>query len=203
MVGETAPEPVLFYQYLVGLAYLAIGLFVYFRRGNAQMAGHFYVLCLASFVLSTFHYTGKLNNFDKVMYWGNVAAGLLAPALFLHFCLAFPRRPGRRLARPLVVALYAPAVLLMAVFLAVASGTVRVAIPPVELRWLLDRAWLLVLACLYAAGGVVLAVRCARAEDPILRHQLKWLRNGAVFGMLPFLVFYALPYSLGVVPGRT
>ena len=35
-------------------AYLLIGLFVYFRRGSAQMARHFYFLCLVSFVSSGF-----------------------------------------------------------------------------------------------------------------------------------------------------
>jgi len=201
VVGEIPIEPSRFYQYLVGLAYLAIGLFVFFRRGNAAMSTHFYVLCLASFVLSTFHYTGKLNNFDKVMYWGNVGAGLLAPALFLHFCLTFPGDRRRALGRLRGVVLYAPAVLLLAAFLGAASGVVKVALPPVELRWLLDRVWLLALAVFYLAGGGVLALRHRRTEDPIVRHQLKWLRNGAVFGVLPFFLVYVLPYTLGMVPG--
>jgi len=202
VVGEASPEPVLFYQYLVGIAYLGIGLFVYFRRGGAQMAGHFYLLCLASFVLSTFHYTGKLNNFDKVIYWGNVAAGLVAPALFLHFCLAFPRdhrKSSFRRAR--AVWIYLPVAALLAAYAGVASGVLRIAIPPIELRWLLDRIWLLVLAVFYTAGAIVLIARHRQAEDPIVRQQLKWLRNGAVFGVMPFLIFYALPYGMGVVPG--
>jgi len=58
------------------LVAFAIGLFVYLRRGNADKAVHFYTLCLASFILSCFHYTSKLNNFDKVIYWGNVIAGV-------------------------------------------------------------------------------------------------------------------------------
>jgi len=63
---------------------------VYFRRGNAPRAVHFFLLCLASFILATFHYSGKLNSFDKVVYYGNVVAGFVAPTLFLHFCLIFP-----------------------------------------------------------------------------------------------------------------
>ena len=43
-----------------GVSYLVIGLFVYFRRGSAQKARHFYILCLASFISLCFHYTGKL-----------------------------------------------------------------------------------------------------------------------------------------------
>jgi two-component system, NtrC family, sensor kinase len=202
MVGEASREPSLYFQYLVGIAYLGIGLFVYFRRSTAQGATHFYALCLASFVLSAFHYTGKLNNFDKVIYWGNVAAGLVAPTLFLHFCLAFPqtrpRRPGHRI---WVAALYLPAALLLAIFLGVSSGALRVAIPALDLRWLLDRIWLVLLAGLYVAGGVILTARHRAAEDPIVRQQMKWLRNGAVFGVAPFLLFYVVPYSLGAVPG--
>ena len=41
-----------YYQYAVGIAYLLIGLFVYYRRVGAPRSVHFYVLCLASFVLS-------------------------------------------------------------------------------------------------------------------------------------------------------
>ena len=90
IVGEAARGIAITWQYLVGVAYLAIGLFVYFRRGSAYKARHFYIFCLASFIFSCFHYTGKLNGFDQVIYWGNLIAGWLAPALFLHFCLTFP-----------------------------------------------------------------------------------------------------------------
>jgi hypothetical protein len=90
IIGEAERDSTIFYQYAVGAVYLAIGLFVYFRRGSAPRALHFFVLCLASFILSTFHYSGKLNNFDKVIYLGNVVAGYLAPTLFLHFCFVFP-----------------------------------------------------------------------------------------------------------------
>jgi len=200
-IAEEIRDPSLFYQYLVGFAYLGIGLFVLFRRGNAERARHFFVLCLASFVLSTFHYTGKLNNFDKVMYWGNVAAGLFAPTIFLHFCLAFPeRRLGTKRVwlRP---AIYLPAAVLLAVYLGAASGTLRVAIPVVELRWLLDRVWLVFLGSMYLAGCAVLSLRYRKCEEPVARQQLKWLRNGAVFGVLPFVLFYVVPYSLGVIPG--
>src|ERR1019366_248012 len=75
---------------LVGLLYLVIGLFVLLRRFSARRATHFYLFCLASFVLFVFSYTGKLNNFDWFVYWSSAAALLLQPALFAHFCLAYP-----------------------------------------------------------------------------------------------------------------
>ena len=201
IVGEAVPDPALYYQYLVGAAYLLIGLYVYFRRGSAQKAQHFYVLCLASFVLSTFHYTGKLNDFDKLMYFGNVAAGLLAPAIFVHFCLTFPE-PRSRFGRGAGITLaYLPALFLAAVFLGATSGTLQVAIPLIELRWLLDRAALAFLTGMYVAGAAVLALAQRRAPETIARQQLKWLRNGALLGIAPFAVFYVVPYLLGAVPG--
>jgi two-component system, NtrC family, sensor kinase len=93
IIGETVVDRAVYYQYAVGLAYLLIGLFVYYRRVSAPRSVHFYILCLASFIFSCFHYTGKLNAFDQVIYYGNVAAGILAPTIFLHFSLVFPDRP--------------------------------------------------------------------------------------------------------------
>jgi signal transduction histidine kinase len=74
--------------------------------------------------------------------------------------------------------------------------------PLAELRWLLDRIWLPYWTLLYLGGGVALAFEYRAAEDPIVRQQLKWLRNGTFCGILPFAVCYVLPYSLGVVPGQ-
>ena len=202
IVGEHSPSAAIYYQYIVGLAYLVTGLFVYFRRGGAPKAVHFYILCLASFIYCSFHYTGKLNNFDKVIYWGNVAAGVFAPTMFLHFCLAFPEPRRWMRSRWAEAALYLPAAVLVGVWVGVASGTVRTAVPLFELRWLLDRVWVLFLTVMYLAGTAVLALRYrGPVEDPIVRQQLKWLRNGAAFGILPFALLYALPYVLGIAPG--
>jgi two-component system NtrC family sensor kinase len=198
IVGE-APRA-LGYEYLVGLAYLVIGLFVYFRRGSAHKAQHFYILCLASFIFFCFHYTGQLNSFDKVIYYGNVAAGLLAPTVFLHFCLTFPE-PRRWLhGRTRKTLLYVPAAVVFAAYIAFSSSTLTVGVPLLELSWMLDRFWVLFSTLPYLIGGVALSLEYARAEDPIVRQQLKWLRNGTLCGILPYALFYVLPYSLGMVP---
>ncbi len=200
ILSERSPSPAQAYLYVVGAAYLAIGLFVFLRRGTASKAYHFYILCLSSFILSTFHYTGKLNEFDKVIYWGNVCAGLFVPAIFLHFTLCFPEpRRWVRGARALV--LYLPAALLLVLTVGFSSGVIRVGISLIEVRWLLDRMWLVLLAATYLAGAVVLAIEHRRAEDTIVRQQLKWLRNGAVLGLTPFTIFYVIPYAAGSVPG--
>jgi PAS domain S-box-containing protein len=199
-VRERLSDSALFYQYVVGFGYLAIGLFVYFRRGGAAKAVHFYTLCLASFILSCFHFTGKLNNFDQVIYFGNVLAGLLAATIFLHFCLTFPEPRRWMKWRISVGLLYVPALAIFALYAGVATGVVRTSAPPIEVLWTLDRLWFAFFCSAYLMGAWNLTLQFRRAEDPIVRGQLQWLRNGAVFGILPFTIIYVVPYMLGVVP---
>src|ERR1035441_7831965 len=65
IIGQAPRSRALFFQYPVGLAYLVIGLFIYFRRNSAYKARHFFVFCLASYIFFCFHYTGKLNTLDR------------------------------------------------------------------------------------------------------------------------------------------
>jgi two-component system NtrC family sensor kinase len=202
ITGEADRDSTIFYQYAVAAVYLAIGLFVYFRRSNAPRALHFFLLCLSSFILSAFHYTGKLNNFDKIIYLGNVVAGFLAPTLFLHFCLVFPEPQKWIRRRGAAILVYLPGMVLLAAHLGFVYGFLRTAAPLLEVRWLLDRAWVFFLCAMYAAGGCVLAFQLRHAEDPVVRRQLTWLRNGALVGVLPFAVIYAVPYLMGVAPNH-
>ncbi len=194
IVGEAARGVAITYQYLVGLAYLAIGLFIYFRRGSAAKARHFYIFCLVSFVFYCFHYTGKLNAFDQVIYWGNLVCGWLAPALFLHFCLIFPE-PREWYRRWTWTALYAPGTLLTLLTVAFATGFIAApGVSSLVIREALDRTWMGLLTLTYLGCAAVLQSGCRKAEDPVIRQQLKWLRNGMVFGFAPFAALYAVPY---------
>jgi two-component system NtrC family sensor kinase len=96
---------------LIALIYLGIGLYVLLRRWTAPGSTHFYIFCLVSFIAYSFKYTGKLNDFDWTIYWGNIAAGVLQPALFLHFVLTFPEKREFVRKHPWLLALvYVPTV---------------------------------------------------------------------------------------------
>lgn len=195
-------DSALFYQYGIGLFYLAIGLFVYYRRISAAKSFHFYLLCLASFIASCFHYSGKLNTFDEAMYWGNVAAGLIAPAIFLHFCATFAARPKLLRPRGSWLLLYVPSLALLGVFVATAEGILHFQAPLLHVRWFLDRLTLGFALLLYFAGTAALAWDLRHAEDPVSRRQLKYLRNGALVGLTPFTLIYAVPFLLGAAPNH-
>ncbi|MGA7238170.1 MAG: ATP-binding protein [Bryobacteraceae bacterium] len=200
IVGAVPFDRLVLYEYGVGCAYLLIGLFVYFRRGSAHKALHFYVLCLLSFVFFCSHYTGQLTLFDKAMYYANVGAGLFAAAVFLHFTVTFPERLRWFQRNGLVALLYLPALLVATAYAAFSMGAVRTAIPLQEMSWMLDRIWLVAVIAPYLAGGVALTIGYRKAEDPVVRQQLKWLRNGVSGGILPFALFYAVPFALGAIP---
>jgi PAS domain S-box-containing protein len=201
LVPQSTANSVRHYLALVGLLYLLIGTFILFRRWTARKSLHFYVFCLASFVLYTFSYTGKLNLFDWTIYWLNVSALVLQPALFLHFCLRFPERSELiRKRRYFVPLLYLPGVLLGAIHVLVATDILVLPLPLLQVRWVLDRVDLLYLAAYFVAGALALRYAYTRASDPLVRHQLKWVTRGTWLAIVPFAALYALPYFLGFVP---
>ena len=180
---------------LIALIYLAIGLYVLFRRWTAPGSTHFYIFCVTSFVLYAFHYTGKLNAFDWTILWGNVAASLLQPAIFLHFALTFPEEhvilKKRRWLLPLV---YLPGVALLgfhivAKLFSQASET---------LLWRMDSLDVVYFVIYFTAAAVVFLYSYRHADRPILRQQLKWVTRGTILAIAPYTLFYAIPYALGL-----
>src|SRR5271165_645501 len=182
---------------LIALVYLGIGMYVLLRRWTAPRSTHFFIFCLVSFIFYSFHYTGKLNDFDWIVYWTNVGAWLLQPALFLHFSLVFPERKRLVNRRPwLVPAIYVPGMLLLAAQIC----AVALFQPSEILRWNLDRVSMSYLAAYFVLAAYVLWHSYRHAETAILRQQMKWVTRGTILAVAPFTVFYVIPYLSGSVP---
>ena len=200
LIVEPAPKPVTIENYLrvVGLLYLFIGLFIFARRWNAARAVHFYVFCLVSFILYEFRYTGKLNLFDWEVYWAQAVATLLAPALLVHFALVFPERSiARRLGHRLtILGMYvAPAILLL-VHIQAATGSLGF-VPSLAARIALDQLELSYLALYFLLAAGIFLNSYHRAPSGVLRQQLKWVTGGTLAAIVPFGLFYVLPYFAG------
>ena len=182
---------------LIALIYLGIGVYVLLRRWTAPGSTHFYIFCLVSFIAYSFKYTGKLNDFDWIIYWGNIAAGVLQPALFLHFVLTFPEK--RQLVRkhPWVLALvYVPASLLLLGHVAALEWLQA----SERLRWNLDRMEMSYGSLFFLAAAGLLWDSYRRASTTILRQQLKWVTRGTVLAIVPYTLFYVVPYLMGSLP---
>ncbi len=174
---------------LIALVYLGIGLYVLFRRWTAPHSTHFYIFCLVSFVLYSFKYTGKMDGLDHAVYWGNILAEGLQPALFLHFALAFADERGRR--RPRLMSLvYLPGAFVVGLRIAAIwlwSATE-------VLRHRLDQIGIGYDALFYVLAAIVLFVSYKRTSAPLRRQQLKWLTRGTFVAVTPFALLYAIPY---------
>jgi two-component system NtrC family sensor kinase len=179
---------------LIALVYLSIGLYVLFRRWTAPRATHFYVFCLASFVLYSFNYTGRFNGFDWTIYWGRILAEALQPALFLHFALAFPEeRPASR--RHWINSLiYLPG--LAIIVLQVVAMLRWQATGLLKTR--LDQLATAYLAIYYVLAALVFLRNYLRQTNPLRRQQLKWLTRGTLLTVIPFTVLGVIPYLTGI-----
>ena len=190
------------FLWIVALAYLGVGLTVLTRHRQNAMARHFYAFTLVSFVLYAFSYTGEFDGLDRFVYWGDVWATLLAPALFLHFCLIFPGSSRvSRLRRWSGAAAYLPIVPLLAAYHLAAAGALETELVLADVSFLLDRLSYGLLGAYFVLGAVMLNVTARPTEDVVLRQQRRWLATGALWGVLPFALFYLIPFVSGQVPG--
>src|SRR3981189_303676 len=156
LIPTPPQKPITIENYLrvVGLLYLFIGLFIFARRWNAPKAVHFYVFCLVSFILYSFHFSGKLDTFDQEVYWANIVARLLAPAVLLHFALVFPGRSEtafRTSSKALTV--YLPPLALLLVHISTARHALGF-VPWLGSRILLDKIELSFLGVCFLAAGL-------------------------------------------------
>ncbi len=182
------------YERVVGLLYLFIGLFIFVRRWNAPRAVHFYVFCLVSFILYSFHYSGKLDAFDLEVYWSGVVAQMLAPTLLLHFALVFPGRSGvDRKSLLKISAIYLVPAVLLTIHALTAFNALGF-VPSIRSRVVLEQIEYGFLGLYFLAAGLVFYISYRHSRSGVLRQQLKWLTGGTLAGSLPFTAFYVLPY---------
>ena len=195
-----AQAPMYFVLVGIGVFTLLVGASVRLRQPGTQATLHFFWLSVAFFGMFAFSFTGRLDRLDWVFYWADAIATLVLAPLFVHFALVFPERaPGsirNRLGRLVMPIVYAPAVvlgLLQAVALAGDAGS-AVFTTAIERVWNLEIAYLAV--CV--VGGLALMILTLRRVPSVTsKRQLRWIVWGAVLGGLPFVVGYAVPWSLG------
>ena len=192
-----------YYLSLAGFFCLVVGTVVLLRRPADRAALHFYAVCGLFFLAYSTSYTGSLTRFDWLLFWIDSLAVLFLPAVFLHFCLAFPERRPRTSRAWLVPALYLPALVVTGAgamsHVLVASGEEQDALWAIVEA--IDRAEPLYFAAYFTLAVAVLVDSYRRTRGLVPRRQVKWLLWGTAAGTFPFLAFYALPWALGRQPG--
>ena len=187
---------------LIALVYLCIGIYVLFRRWTAPKSTHFYVFCLASFVLYAFRYTSEFDTLDWIIYWSGIVASALQPALFLHFAFSFsdalpeqrPTQSQRRRNAILAALIYLPGIYLVGlqVFAILRWSATE------TLRHRLDKIALAYMAVCYVWAAAIFFIRARVSEFPLQRQQLKWLTRGTLLAVIPFTLLYVIPFLLDI-----
>ncbi|OGD28322.1 MAG: hypothetical protein A2028_02615 [Candidatus Aminicenantes bacterium RBG_19FT_COMBO_59_29] len=196
-----------YYMALIGLTTLVIAVVVFFnsRRTFAMPYLSFYLLCLTFYSFYIFSPTGQLDLLDGLFNWLDEAAFLFFPPLLVHFFLIFPQRKKILKQRPSsIYLLYLPGLLLFLASLVLYS--------PLATGWedgvvmsvygALEKAEILQFA-LYSVIALLSIFHSLRHPPSLLvRRQLRWILSGLGIGVLPFVVFYAIPYSLDQSPSQ-
>ena len=199
----------------IGAAYLLIGLYTLTRQQSRE--GFVFCLwCLTSALLYLLTPVPPVDAEYRLAYFGDQLARSFLPALTLHLFLIFPASPApaapgssrrrellREPSRLLIALLYLPGAVLL---------TLQLDLMLANGRWLfgdhptaaslqaLDRLDLLHLVAFSLAAVAVLVYRVLRERGWEPRRQMHWMIFGLAGGYLPFLVFYVIPFVLGLRP---
>src|ERR1700688_4133188 len=199
----------------IGAAYLLIGLYTLTRQQSRE--GFVFCLwCLTSALLYLLTPVPPVDAEYRLAYFGDQLARSVLPALTLHLFLIFPALPQlagpggargiarlRKPSRLLIALLYLPGAVLLTLQLdlMLANGHWLFAgHPTAAALQALDRLDLLHLVTFSLAAVAVLVYRVLRERGWEPRRQMHWMIFGLAGGYLPFLVFYVVPFVLGLRP---
>jgi len=191
------------YLAFVGLAFLIAGVFAVLRNPEAP-SRRFLVLAVAFYALFALSPTTRVTDpWHSAIFWLDQIARDLAPALFLYFALTFPKpKPEFEEARrPIMMAVFAPGLALLAVNVFAQYGAHRFGIGQLGAQRVFEagaRLELVYFAAAIALGILAFAHTIAHTTNALERMRLKWLVGGVAVGFFPLVAFYVPMQLLGI-----
>lgn len=177
---------------LIGVIYLATGLFVFIKQTRAALNYHFFAWSLASFVFYFYISSGESSPISRLAsFFDGASLALLAP-LFLHFCARFLPRSRLVKSKGLAAALYVPALEFVVLELLFYARPSTFGTALVQVRGWLDWVERLQYA-LFLILGITLLVRSfLRESRPDLRQQRRFIVWGLSLSAISFAVLYII-----------
>ncbi|MGB8953343.1 MAG: ATP-binding protein [Candidatus Aminicenantales bacterium] len=196
-----------FYLALIGLITLIICLIVFFNTKKPFSIPHtfFYFLSLFLYSFYTFSFTGELDFLDSVFYWLDKIAFLGFPPLLLHFFLIFPKHKKFLKVRPSRVFLfYFPGFVLLLVkigfHLPYFKNLDNALI--LSIYGMTGKLDLLHFAVFTLATLATILHSYLKFPSLLVKKQLQVIVYGLSFGVIPFTLFYVIPFILGQAPSQ-
>jgi len=196
-----------FYLALIGLTTIAISIIVLInsKRPFSVPYVFFFYISLAFYSFYIFSPTGEMNFLDNVFYWLDEVAFLVFPPLLLHFFIIFPRR--KKNLRKILSSnywLYLPgSILLLAkIFIHLPNYfnfNDNIILRFHQTSYKLDLCHFALFSLITL--GIIFNDNL-RASNLIIKKQLKWIVYGLGIGIIPFFLFYVIPFLFGQVPSK-
>ncbi len=191
----------------IGLASLVLGtiIFVNSKKPFSPPNIFFYILCILFYSFNVFSPTGQLNSLDNIFYWLDQITFLVFPPLLLHFYFIFPIRKKIIKFKPnLFYILYFPGLLLLLskIILQIPSLQNIEFLSIINLHQVLDKVNLLHFALFILSAFLITLQNFYRSSSLVKKRQLKWIVYGLGFGIIPFTIFYIIPFISGSIPSK-
>ncbi len=185
---------------LIGLAYLAIGVYTLFRD-HRRPAGVFFLWCLTTTAVYLISAVAPFDAIGRAAYVVEELARILLAPLTLHFFVVFPSFLARSdRAERVVPFLYIPAsfLLVLQADLVFFGGRWLFGGAAATALGILDNLELFHIILFALASAGVLVWRLLNTEQLEQHRQATWIAIGMVGGYLPFLGLYVLPQMVGL-----
>ncbi len=193
--------PSVIFLSIVGLIWLAVGIFVLFKQGSSSpFVLHFACVCLAAFTFHVYRALGTGEDFDlAVELLDGIAFTFFVP-LFLHFCIRYPVRSNVLTeARWKTYLMYVPAAVLSSVQIFIAlvpqllvrysiAETIARIDDRVNLTGTLYRVAFWHFVAGVSSGAFLLIWRFFKSRQPVVRQRLKWAMWGTIAAIFPVVV---------------
>ena len=179
-----------YYLALVGLAFLAVGVFALLHK-RAAASRRFFRLAATFYTLLVLSPTRSADPWFNEIFWFDQIARDAFPGVLLYFALNFPR-PHRLLLehrRELLVASFGAGAALLAANVVLFLGVPLIRLSTAMRASLLQTVSTVELLYMVSAIGLSSALFIGAyrtADSPLERKRLKWLVGGTVIGFTPF-----------------
>lgn len=205
--NEKGIDLIYFYLILIGLTTLVVGVIIFFNSKKPLSLPYviFYLLTLSFYGIYVFSPTGQYDLLDSLFFWLDKIAFLAFPPLLMHFFLIFPIRKKILKKRPAVnYYLYMPGLIIL-------FAHIFFQIPLIQtyndafmllIHNLLERMDLFLFVLFSLSALVIISRDQFKAPNLIIKRQLRWILGGLSFGIIPFSIFYIIPYLIGQTPSR-
>jgi two-component system NtrC family sensor kinase len=205
--SEKGVNLIYFYLTLIGLTTLVMGIIIFFnsRRPLSMPYIIFFLLIISFYGIYIFSPTGQFNFLDNLFFWLDKIAFLAFPPLLLHFFLISPVRKRFLKTKPSFnYLIYLPSAFLLFLNVFFFLPLVQAFNNRFMLRIYngLERMDLFLFALFSMIALIIILHDILKASNPILKKQLRWILYGLSFGIIPFTLFYIIPFLIGQVPSR-